>query len=286
MTGEKVNFEQVKEQVEASDSASRKNERSTIDFPYLPLETAVEVASAVYSRNGLGSCEVDELAAEMNQTVSGAFRQKTAAAKTFGVVEKDGRSAFKLSDLGRRIIDEDGAAAAKVDAFFAVPLYSAIYDNYKGQKLPPTKALEREMQSLGVAPKQADRARQAFERSAHYAGMNDAGSDRLVKPNLSSVDSTVSVDDQSAVDSIGSGKPHDESNDHIGNGNGSGGGGNLPPDVDPIIAGLIARLPKSGAQWPTKERELWLGILKSSFDLVYTDVRLPKGIQDEIDKMQ
>ena len=42
------------------------------------------------------------------------------------------------------------------------------------------------------------------------------------------------------------------------------GGDDLPPGVDPIIAGLIARLPESGSEWSIQKRELWLAILKST----------------------
>jgi hypothetical protein len=43
------------------------------------------------------------------------------------------------------------------------------------------------------------------------------------------------------------------------------------PDIDPIIAGLLKRLPKSGADWPKTQRKLWLQLLEGSFDLIYTD---------------
>lgn len=240
----------------------RKNERSTIEFPYMPLETAEEVARAVYSRSGFGTCELDELAAEMDQTMSGAFRQKTSAAKTFGVVDKDGRSAFKLTDLGRRIIDDSSSAAARVEAFLAVPLYLAIYEKYRGQKLPPAKALEREMQSVGVSSKQTDRARQAFERSAHYAGFFSSGTDRLVRPKI----------EGAPLDSVSSQPPSSSGDPN------SGSGGQthkrMPPqilNVDPIIQGLIDRLPAAGSRWSKNKRKLWLQILENSFDLVYED---------------
>lgn len=34
-----------------------------------------------------------------------------------------------------------------------------------------------------------------------------------------------------------------------------------PPSVDPIIQGLLARLPQSGAVWPEADRKLWLDLL-------------------------
>lgn len=50
-----------------------------------------------------------------------------------------------------------------------------------------------------------------------------------------------------------------------------GGGGGEPPAIDPIIAGLLKRLPKTGDVWPDTERKLWLQLLEGSFKLIYKD---------------
>ncbi|MEH2564688.1 hypothetical protein [Bradyrhizobium sp. AZCC 2289] len=212
MTGETVKFEKP---VEGGDDAKR--EQSTITFPYLDLDSAVEVARAVYNRGGHGSCNVDELAAEMNQTVSGAFRLKTGTAKIFDLIDKDGKSGFKLSELGRQIISPDTERAARAESFMRVPLYGAVYEKYRGHMLPPPKALEREMLSLGVSSKQTDKARQAFERSAKQAGYFESGEDRLVRPRADSLPRK----DDAAADSIVDTKKID-----LPGGGGAGGGGN------------------------------------------------------------
>lgn len=229
-------------------------QRSTIDFPYVSLEAVEEVVRAIYQRCGLGACDADELAAQMGQSVSGAFRQKTAAARTFGVVEKDGRSSFTLTDIGRKFAVEATLGEGKVEAFLAVPLYRAIYDKYRGHELPPAKALEREMEVLGVAYKQTDKARQAFERSAQYAGFFDSGRERLVKPRTGSTTEPAPMYEQK------SGKGAEEDSD-----------GKEAAVLDPIIRGLLERLPKSGAVWPETERKLWIGLLEGSFKLIYSD---------------
>jgi hypothetical protein len=41
--------------------------------------------------------------------------------------------------------------------------------------------------------------------------------------------------------------------------------------IDPIIAGLLHRLPKQGATWPAIERALWLELLGQSFKLIYRE---------------
>ena len=55
--------------------------------------------------------------------------------------------------------------------------------------------------------------------------------------------------------------------------NGSGGGGGGGPDLglDPIIMGLLARLPKAGEGWSEASRDLWLDLMKNSFKLIYRD---------------
>jgi len=170
-----------------------KHERSTIAFPYLDLSAAEEVANAIWGRTGSGPCPVDELAAALTMTLSGAFRMKTATARIFGLVEKDGRSAFRLSPNGLRLVSPGSEAVARVEAFLSVPLYSKIYETYRGRLLPPDKALEREIQSFGVSSKQTDKARQAFERSARQAGFFEAGDDRLVRPKLPDANLTEAV---------------------------------------------------------------------------------------------
>jgi hypothetical protein len=269
MTGERVDFEQAAKDAAAPNSQEKDSrERSTIEFPYVPLESGIEVARALYSRCGFGSCEQDELAAEMGQNLSGAFRQKTSAARVFGLVAKDGRSAFVLTDLGKRIVAIDTEKSARVEAFLSVPLYSSIFEKFRGHNLPPAKALEREMETLGVAHKQTDRARQAFERSAQHAGFFDSGKERLVRPRLEDVGAKIEYEEPQTTST----SEHDGGNSNIGRNSGGGGtGGELPPEIDPIIRGLISRLPPAGAKWPKDKRKLWLQILENSFDLVYED---------------
>ena len=54
-------------------------------------------------------------------------------------------------------------------------------------------------------------------------------------------------------------------------GGGSGGDENPPGIDDPIIGGLLKRLPKTGDVWPEADRKLWLQLLEGSFKLIYQD---------------
>jgi hypothetical protein len=52
---------------------------------------------------------------------------------------------------------------------------------------------------------------------------------------------------------------------------GSGSGGGDSSDVDSMIRVRLARLPKSGDVWQEAQRDLWLGLPKGSFKLIYKD---------------
>ena len=250
MSGETDQFDQTGERAKPE---AEKRTVSTISFPYLDLDAAVEVAKAMYDTRGHGAMEAADLAATLNQTVSGNFRLKTGTARIFGLTDKEGRDLTKLSDLGLRIIEERTEQEARADAFMRVPLYSAIYEQYKGQRLPPPKALEREMEGLGVSGKQTDKARQAFERSARQAGFFAKGEDRLVKPHFAG-------DREDRADDVKADPPKDD----FGGGGGDGGGGQ-----DPLIIGLVNRLPVVGSDWGANDRVAWLTLATSIFDVVY-----------------
>lgn len=241
----------------AANAATRTRQRSTIGFPYMDLSAAIQLAQAIHGNVGLGECDDNQLAAWSNQSAkSSTFRVQVYAARTFGVLEGEG-SRHKLSAIGQAIVDPNRARQARANAFLAVPLFKAIYEKYKGTVLPPAAALERDIANLGVAEKQKGRARQTFERSAEQAGFFEHGKNHLVMPGV-----------QAGTEPP---KPKEEENNRGGgNGGGTGGGGDQP-DIDPIIRGLLARLPKTGDVWPEAQRALWLDLLKNSFKLIYKD---------------
>ncbi|MBF0355928.1 MAG: hypothetical protein HQL43_11895 [Alphaproteobacteria bacterium] len=258
----------------------RHNDRSTIDFPYLDLDAGIEVAKAIYDHAGLGACEVDQLAAQMKQTVSGAFRMKTATAKTFGLVEKDSRSAFKLSPVGRKLVHPDSEAEGKAEAFLTVPLYREIYEKYKGHLLPPLKALEREMSSLGVAPKQADKARQAFERSARQAGFFAHGEDRLVQPRVERDPLTKRVSPGEQAD----GDPNDfsgggGSGGGASSGSGGGSGGFEVLGLDQLLIAMLKKIPSEAEGWPKEKRVRWFRTFAMNVSQVYDEEDDPVDIE-------
>lgn len=239
------------------DDGSDARQRSKIAFPYNNLGDAIEVAQAIHSHVGTGECDDTQLAAWLNLSPkSSGYRIQVSAARLFGLVESGG--GHRLSPLGRMIVDPQREREARAKAFMNVPLYSAVYEKYKGGVLPPAAAFERDIVGIGVSEKQTSRARQIFERSAEQAGFFESGKTRLVMPGVAS---------RLAEDE----RPREEAREEdVNKGRGRGGDGS-PPDVDPIIQGLLARLPTSGEVWPEAERKLWLQLLEGSFKLIYKD---------------
>ncbi len=159
----------------------RKRERSLIEFPYTDLERAVELARALHGEGGRAKISQTALAVAMNQSVSGGtFRGRLSAAKMFGLIGTEQAQVW-LEPIGLRILDSTTDAAAKAEAFLRIPLYAAMFERYNGHPLPPPVAIERQMESLGVPPKQKERARQAFSSSATYANFI-AHNGRFSKP--------------------------------------------------------------------------------------------------------
>lgn len=257
MNGEEVT---TVEDGHSQESGARERQRSTIQFPYIGLKEAVEVARAIYNNVGAGECEDDQLASWLSLSPkSSGFRTRLSAARLFGVIETISSGTYKLPPLGIEIVDSDRTDNAKITAFLNVPLFEEVFNRWRGGQIPPTAGLEREIVGLGVAEKQKERARQVLERSAEYAGFFEQGKDRLVKPGFAPV----------------SDPPQGDNN--FGGDGGKGGGGNETPELDPVIKGLIDKLPAPSSVWAEAERDLWLEILKSSFKLVYKEevVRLP-----------
>ena len=250
-----------------------KRERSTIRFPYDDLQSAIGVAHAVHVLGG--RCETDQLAGELKYSSvdNGAFRMRVATARTFGLITT-ARDGISLTPTGRKVVDPGQEADGRVEAFLNVPLYLAVYDRFRGGVLPPASGLENVFDELGVASKQTDKARQAFQRSAEQAGFFSHGNDRLIAPTIgprpsrgeeetrrSEASGTAGYDDTAAVG----------------------------PDASsilsqPLVRGLIEALPEPGSEWSDGEREEWLTLARSIFGFVYKTSRPaltgPKALEE------
>lgn len=226
--------------------------RSTIGFPYNDLGNAEELTRTLYERGG--ECTPDQLAAWLTPAASpesGGFRARVTAAQTFGLIERV-RGKLGVTDLADRVLDPATAAAARVEAFLHVPLFAAVFHEYTGRRLPPASALEQHITRIGVAPKQAARARQTLQRSAAHAGFFNAVTDRLVLP---------AVNGAAAVTVPTAGMERERASETV------------ATAVDPMLQGLYERLPPVGSEWSEADREHWIAAARSIFILVYGPIQ-------------
>ncbi len=228
--------------------------RSTIKFPYLDQNDAAEVAKAIYQIAGK-SCERDQLAAHFGVVATGGgFNLRLITCKLFGFIDSD-KGVLTLTPLGSRVCDPQQEKAARAESFLLVPLYKAIYDDYKGQALPANPGLETAMLRLGVAPKQTDKARQVFQRSATQAGYFAYGTSRLVAPAMKATaedEKTKNGDDGDKREEEKEKEKPERKKRH------------------PFIEGLLDKLPEAETEWTLEARKKWLLTASNIFDLMYT----------------
>jgi len=255
-----MNSERVTEATPKSDGDAERG-RSTIDFPYLDQDDAIEVAQAVHAVGGT-ACSWDQLAAKMGQVPKGGgFRLRVMAARTFGLLTYD-RGDVTLTDLGIHAVDPKYSRQARADSFLAVALFKSMYEKLKGGMLPPVAAIERSMEAAGVAPKQKDKARQVFMRSAKQAGFFEIDQSRLTyPPNTSAAPAA---------------QPSEQGSKQNGSGGTGSGGGN--EGLHPFIKGLLDKLPVPETEWSIQAKAKWLQTASNIFDLMY------KAPQDDKDK--
>jgi len=257
MSSEVVVLKDEAEVPESTDTeGSGKRERSTIAFPYLDLNDSIEIVKGVHDLTG-ANCQWDQLAAKLNQSATGgAFRQRVMTARMFGFLTYS-QSTITLTPLGSRLCDPQQEAAAKAEAFLNVPLYKAVYEQFRSVTLPPVPALENAMVGMGVALKQKDKARQVFQRSAAQAGFFALGQNRLVAPAIKNSAATAAVTPPDAP--VDDDKKKKKTRDEDGE------------PLHPFIEGLLKKLPPPDSEWPNDKRAKWLQAAINIFDLMYTE---------------
>jgi hypothetical protein len=242
-----------------------KRDRSTIEFPYMDLDTAVAVANGINARVGGGTCQHDELAVQLGLSPnSSGYRTRLSTARMFGLITSQNGDGVRLTDLGAKVIDSSHARQARTAAFLSVPLFKRVYDAYRGRVLPPAAALQREMIGMGVAPKQAERVRQIMERCAESAGFFESGRERLVMP--AGVNSGTLAPKAPEPDRHS--ETADQHTNHTG-GSGNGGGDRGGGGRHPFIEGLLRTLPEPETNWAVEGRAKWLQAAANIFDLIY-----------------
>lgn len=261
-------------QVNSADAApvapKEERGRSSIEFTYASLDDSEELAGQVRALGGTG-CSMDALAAKLNQSATGGgFRLKVYSSRTFGLTDIN-RGHIELTDLGLKIIDPAHTKAARVEAFLNVSLYRQMFEQLKSHPLPPMAAIERMMVNAGVAPKQKDRARQVFIRSAKFAGFFDAHPDRLVKPEVRDSTAASTTNNRPSEPTRQNERtPAAPPLPRVFYG-GIGGGGDGGDGIHPAILGLLRGLPPEGTEMTAKRRDQLIAAFSSAIAYIYPE---------------
>ncbi len=244
---------------EEQPGAKAPREVSKVQFPYYDLDDSIEIARAMHDRGGV-PLDRDQLGAAIGLSPSGGnFAVKISAARMFGLIEPNG-ARLQLSDLGFEVLDPAREKAAKARAFLNVELYRKAYEQFKGRQLPPRPAgLEQAFVQLGVAPKQRDKARHVFDRSARSAGFfPNAAEDRLVQPVISpegvhfsgpDPNTTGAAPERPQVEAVKSSPAR--------------------AGLNPFIEGLLDELPNKGEPWSIEDQADWLQAAAQIFRILY-----------------
>ncbi len=240
-----------------------KRKRSKIQFPYNPLNDGVEIAKPIL-QNGGQQGTIDQVAgwSKHKTSNSGTFKLKLYAARLFGLIEMNDDT-ISLTELGNDILDPQKERQARARAFLNVPLYRKIYEKYKGKILPSDAGLEAEIATLGVAPKQKERARRMFEHSAQQAGLFSLGRDRLILLRGMAERKT---EEAQSLEEQHSPSSREKATRLWGTLSASW------PDaakLHPLIRGLLETLPPPEAEWPNEKRQHWLKTAEHIFGLIY-----------------
>jgi predicted transcriptional regulator len=177
----------------------------------------------------------------------------------FGLVDLAGGRVV-LTQLGGDLVDDTRNRQARADAFLKPALYNALYERFRGTVLPPAEALERQIVLLGVAPKQKERARQAFQKSAIYAGFIDPAKGRFVRPGVvtPAASGETSARERPGEESRISAVPAEASVGSL-------------TRLDPLLLALLEKIPDKQAGWPSAKRVRWFRAFAMNVSQVFDE---------------
>jgi hypothetical protein len=151
------------------------------------------VAEKLFEHGGL-EAPIDALAHWLGykSADNGAFIARIVAARLFGLIEGPPK-AVRPTPRAQTIIRPDyetSAIRAKLEAFEAVPLYTAFLQAYEGRPLPPRGGMLNALQNnFGIAEKDVPPVLDRLLESADTAGLFNVTGDRskMIRPPLAQV---------------------------------------------------------------------------------------------------
>lgn len=257
-----------KVQLKTKGQPSAKVSKSKTAYPYNDLDQSITVAKAIQDKAG-GLCGADHLAEYLGYSSarSGTFFSRLQAAKMFGLVQSQGEN-MAPTERAHNILSpvmQDDEVRARLDAFLDVPLFNAIYEQFKGQSLPPDVGIKNLLKTkFGIVEDRIGPAFRILTDSAEQAGLFKTTGDRskMIKPVIGS---PIPKEPPKSIDAAT--HPLDKPK---GSG-GSGGGGDPPIGIHTAIAGLLRELPSPGTEWPSAKKGRFLSAFKAIIDVVYPD---------------
>lgn len=159
-------------------------------FAAYSIGDALGVARVIHERGG-GRATHDQLAAYLDykSAKNGAYNDLLASAKLAGLITSEG-GVLRITERAQSIlmpVYPESARAALIEAFLAVPLFKAVYEEYHGKELPPEFGLKNALRTrFGIVPGRTDNAYRALMQSAEQAGFFEVKGSRtqLIMPSV------------------------------------------------------------------------------------------------------
>lgn len=228
--------------------------------PKYDLDSSIEVARSLHAHGGRASAP--ELAALLGYggTNNGAYLNRVAAARAFGLIAGEGRGAtISVTDRALAILQPDypeGELQARLEAFTAVPLFAEFFERYEAKPLPDQPGLQNALVSMGITEKTVGIALARLMSSAHQAGLFKVSPNKLIRPSVTSAGSP------SANVPI---TPGAEA------------GTNVIPSRSKLLDALIEELPPE-REWDEQGLKEWLDMFGRALRIHY---KIPRPVEKE-----
>ena len=231
-------------------------------YPKYDLESGVEVAAALDQHGGEASAM--ELAALLGYsgTNNGAYLNRVAAARAFGLVEGEGRGAtIRETRRAVAIVRPDyeaTAVRARLEAFTSIPLSASFLKRYEGQPLPDKPEMQNALISMGVPAKNAGLALARLISSADQAGLFSLAPNKMIRPTLAAQGTPADEGEREGDDSDGG----------SGNDGGDRGGDGAHSTGSRLVDAVIAELPTE-KKWTEDGLKEWTDLLERALRVHY-----------------
>ncbi len=149
-----------------------------VQYPGDHLEGTIQLLEKYRSAIGLGVASRETVAEALGyRGISGTSARRIGSMTHYGLLERSGAGAYKVSDLGKKLLmprTDAERSEAIVEAAKRPKLFAILFEKYSDNALPSLlpNLLVREH---GVAASVADAAAKTFRETAEFAGLLQNG---------------------------------------------------------------------------------------------------------------